>query len=69
MVRKREWVELEITVGQPREEPSEQIFARIAASPIPPDNDEAKRLAANAMAMFDAASYRFRATIARPVER
>jgi hypothetical protein len=69
VVGMRDWVELEIIVGQPREEPSEQIFAEIAASPIPPDEEEAKRIAVNAMAMFDAASYRFRATIARPVER
>lgn len=68
VVRMRKWVELEILVGQPREEPSEEIFAQIAASPIPTDDEEGKRLAANAMAMFDAASYRFRATIARPLE-
>ena len=65
----RERVELEITVGQPRQEPSEQIFADLAASRLSHDDEEAKRLAMNAMAMFDASSYRFRATIARPIER
>ena len=66
----RELVELEITVGQPRVEPSEQIFAQLAVvSPSAPDDEEVKRIAASAMTMFDAASYRFRATIARPVER
>lgn len=69
VVRIREWVELDITVASPSEEPSEQIFAEIATSPMPPEDDEAKLIAAKAMAMFDAASYRFQATVARPVER
>jgi hypothetical protein len=67
-VRIRDQVELDVTVGQPRDEPSAEIFAQIAALPIPPDDETARRMAANAAAMFDAASYRFRATMARPVE-
>jgi hypothetical protein len=67
-VRIREQVELDVAVGQPRDEPSEEIFAQIAALPIPPDDETAQRMAANAAAMFDAASYRFRVTMARRVE-
>src|SRR5579872_2324514 len=67
-VRIRDQVELEVTVGQPRDEPSAEILARIAALPIPPDDETARRMATNAAAMFDAASYRFRATIARRIE-
>jgi hypothetical protein len=68
LVRIRDQVELDIAVGQPSEAPSAEMFARIAALPIPPDDEEAKRIAANALAIFDAASYRFLATMARPVE-
>ena len=67
-VRIRDQVELDIAVGQPRDEPSEEIFAQLAALPIPPDDETAHRMAAKAAAMFDAASYRFRATMVRPVE-
>lgn len=67
-VRIRDQIELDVAVGQPIDEPSEEIFAQIAALPIPPDDETARRMAANAAAMFDAASYRFRATMARPVD-
>ncbi len=63
----RDRVELDIAVGQPREEPSEQIFTEIATSAFRVDDEQKKRIATTAIAMFDASSYRFAATFARPV--